>query len=383
MRKLKKEYSTAEAKGGTIHLITGDDNYQVSFQARQLINQFLAKDEKLMALESIDGEVNDASASVRIIHRICESITTGSLSPSGKKVVWLQNAVFLKNEKILKSPAFTEAFDDLYQLLSQGIPSTHMLIISAPSISEKISFRNVRGVEQHEFVIPTKPSQQVVYARQFIQKYITSFHNKKISQDAVERLLEIVGLNPAELASEMDKLIIFVGERNSIGVEDVNAVCSNTHLVKSWDLLDAIGERNLQKTLSIYRQCINQEESPIGIITMISNRLRELLLLREALNRKWLVLKKYSGYTIAEWTNIPPDVQAVFENTAEDPRTIHPYRLSKLTEQANRFSIAELKRAEFLTAETYEKLLSSGVSNELLIELLLIEIVPSSSAKTM
>lgn len=379
----KKHRDVPMQEAGTIHVITGNDDYLVNFQANQLINQFLTNDEKVIALETINGEINDASNATKTIGQLCEAIATGSFASSGKKVIWLKNAIFLENERILKSSEFTQAIDNFQNIVTRSIPSTHTVIITAPSISNKLGFseKNVKTLKRYEFVIPTRPSQQITYAIQFIQKYVSSLH-KEINKEAVTRLHEIVGLNTADLAREIDKLVTFVGDRKTIGISDTNAVCSHLHQVKSWDLLDAIGERNLKRALSIYKQCINQGENPIALITMIANRFRELLLLREALHRKWLVLKKYTGYTTAEWTQLPSNIETIFENyITDDPRTTHPYRLAKLTEQASRFTIAELKHAEHLIAKTYEKLLSSTISDELLIELLLIKIIPNSSNK--
>lgn len=386
MTTAKKHHCVPIQETGTIHVITGNDDYLVNFQAKQLIDQFLTNEEKIIALETINGEINDVSNATKTIGQLCEAIATGSFASSGKKVVWLKNAVFLGNEKIVKSPAFTRAIDNFQNIVARCIPSTNTVIITAPSISNKIdlSEKNIKTTLKHyEFVIPTRPSQQIRYATQFIQKYVSSL-NKEINKEAIVRLHEIVGLNTADLAGEIDKLITFVGDKKTIEISDINAVCSHLQQVKSWDLLDAIGERNLRKALSIYKQCINQGENSVGLITMIANRFRELLLLREALKRKWLVLKKYSGYTSSEWTQLPPNIETIFENyITEDPRNIHPYRLAKLTEQASRFTMAELKQAEHLIAKTYEKMLSSSISDELLMELLLIKIIPNLPNRNM
>lgn len=63
---------------------------------------------------------------------------------------------------------------------------------------------------------------------------------KRLSGEALEYLLENVGLNLPALQQEVEKLITFAGERNELSLQDVRALCSAQKSLTLWQLADAI-----------------------------------------------------------------------------------------------------------------------------------------------
>jgi DNA polymerase-3 subunit delta len=63
---------------------------------------------------------------------------------------------------------------------------------------------------------------------------------RRISADALEHLLENVGLNLAALENEVDKVITYAGERRELVLQDVLTLCATQKSLVLWQLADAI-----------------------------------------------------------------------------------------------------------------------------------------------
>lgn len=99
---------------------------------------------------------------------------------------------------------------------------------------------------------------------------------KGMDIEAAKSLVEIKGKNLGELSNEIDKLILYVGERMSINSEDVLAVSGGSGTRIIFDLLEAIAEGNSPKGLSRLYQLILQGIPPLMILSMIIREVRRI-----------------------------------------------------------------------------------------------------------
>jgi DNA polymerase III delta subunit len=144
--------------------------------------------------------------------------------------------------------------------------------------------------------------------------------------------------------------------------------------VISWDLADAVGNRDLAGTLKVLRQLLFQGENEVGLIISLENRFRDLLMYREALDRKWLSVSGEEPWLKVEWRQ-SPDVDAFATSLVKDPRAVNTYRAGKLVAQAKRYSRQELIRCQALTLSAHETIVSSTSAKELMLEFLLIKLL--------
>lgn len=80
----------------------------------------------------------------------------------------------------------------------------------------------------------------------YVRKYL-SRGKKRISGSALDLFLAMTGDDLGSITSEMDKLILFIGERDCIEADDVKRVVSQTAEATSFLLSDAIGLRHGNK----------------------------------------------------------------------------------------------------------------------------------------
>jgi len=117
---------------------------------------------------------------------------------------------------------------------------------------------------------------------------------KGIDSEAMQLLQELAGENLGRLSFEIEKLVLFIGEKSSISKQDVQKVYpSGTQEMDIFDFIDALGNRNKKQALRILKDLVFTEK--IGkILFMIGRQLRLILQSKE------LVEKGYSRMKISE-----------------------------------------------------------------------------------
>ncbi|MEA3494140.1 MAG: DNA polymerase III subunit delta [Candidatus Margulisiibacteriota bacterium] len=157
---------------------------------------------------------------------------------------------------------------------------------------------------------------------------------KGVSHQAAVDLQATCGNSLRKLTSEIEKLITYIGDRKNMTGEDVFALAS-PGLVSSFALLDALGERDLKRSLETF-QVLYRNRAPIfPLLSLLASQYRTMLQI-----------------TIGDKT-----IRA------------NPYFIRKCREKAKRFNREELSRNLELLLETGLKL-KSGESQLTTIELL-------------
>ena len=116
---------------------------------------------------------------------------------------------------------------------------------------------------------------------QWIERRVASqSKNKKISPKAVVLMVRLVGSDLWTMSNEVDKLILFTGER-SIEEADVQAVVSNAQEARIFDMVDAIIEQRVGPAQELLQQLFKQGMVPVQVLTMISRQVRIIYQVKE------------------------------------------------------------------------------------------------------
>ncbi|MGB2868438.1 MAG: DNA polymerase III subunit delta [Bacteroidota bacterium] len=104
----------------------------------------------------------------------------------------------------------------------------------------------------------------------------------KASDAEAARLLHAyVGNSLRALQNEIDKLLIFIGDRKEISVEDVAAVVGATKGFTVFDLQNAVGRKDMKEATNILERMLESGESPQLIIIMLTRFFLQLYKLSE------------------------------------------------------------------------------------------------------
>lgn len=182
------------------------------------------------AIRSKEGEVHPhkADAAQGSIEERIDGLNTTSLL-EGKQVLYLDNIDKLKKPGLALLAEYVEH------------PSPFAYLLLGASSSKSLSDLYAKGKKE---LISCDLSEEKPWDRKDrLKRSLVDFAanaGKRLNGDAVEHLLEVVGLNLPGLEQEVEKLITYAGERRELTLQDVHALCAAQKSSTFWQLAEAI-----------------------------------------------------------------------------------------------------------------------------------------------
>jgi DNA polymerase-3 subunit delta len=173
--------------------------------------------------------------------------------------------------------------------------------------------------------------------------------------DAARELADALGSDLMLMASELEKLLLFTGERRRIRLGDVETMVLGAKQRSLYELTDAISAKDRPRALALLQGLLNAsdggEESAIGHLYMLARTFRQML----------VILEKNVRDSRAIW-------QALWQGFR-----MPPFAADDLIRQARRYkSRRELTRALRLIARADLELRSSPPDKRLVLERLVL-----------
>ena len=178
---------------------------------------------------------------------------------------------------------------------------------------------------------------------------IVKREGKQISKSALSLFLERAGTDMEHISKELEKLLCYTYERESITSQDVEDVCTILTSNRIFDMLRAIAEKNQKQALELYYDLLTLKESPRGILTLLGRQFQQLLLVRS------LMAKGYGQPSIASKTGIAPFI------------------IRRLMGQARNFTDEQLTAALADCAKAVEDVTAGRINDVMSVELLLVK----------
>lgn len=367
----------AAKQSDPVVLVCGEDEFAVKQRAKQLYSQW---SEELggMDHEIIDAAVSTGSEALKCLGRLREALQTLPFFGSGK-VVWLQNCNFLSEERAA-TQAVNESLASLAQELKDFPWQNVRLIISTAKVDKRKVFYKALdklGTVETFAGLTVDDRDWADKAEAWARKSLRD-REKDISDEALAELVDRVGPNARQIDMEVEKLSLYVGDRNSIEFEDVAAICSRNKAARAFALGDALGDRDLPRLLrrldeELWEVKLDPQRSEIGLLYGLISKVRSLIMLKEMLREGWV--KPEGDYTRfkAQLERVPED--QLPKDRRFNPRAVNPYVLYKALPQVKRYSQAELVRAMDLLFQCNHRLVTSGLDESLVLQQTLVQIV--------
>jgi DNA polymerase-3 subunit delta len=105
---------------------------------------------------------------------------------------------------------------------------------------------------------------------------------KNLTLTAAQRLVEMAGDNLAELSQELEKLVLFSGEENTLTPGLVSQLASHSRTYNIFALVDALGEPGFQPRLASLGHLLDLGEPPAKILAMLARQVRMLIRVKES-----------------------------------------------------------------------------------------------------
>lgn len=241
------------------YLIKGAESYLVRTAREHILRAiFPSAQPEYDAFNAAQGELEKALDSLR---------TPSMFVPW--RVVIVEEAQKLKKED----------FDLIAAIFQKGIDQATLILIGEETRStQHKNFPQLGGIVECKKLYANQiPSWVNMEAKRF---------GVTISREAAQCLAEALGENLGELVQALEKLTLYVGEKKLIDLKDVEALIADTGQKSIFDLTNAIGEKNSERSSELLEKILVQGEPPVKALTMIARHFRLLAKTQDILRNK-------------------------------------------------------------------------------------------------
>lgn len=324
-----------------ILFLYGEDNYRSREKLKQIEEKFKKTDKGRVNLVKIDGE--------RTAWKNIEKEILASPFLHDKKLVVVENFLKKKGQKFDEAAAF---------LREEKIPSGAVVVFwEEGSPDERTAIFKLlnkpKQAEKFNYLPPAKLNQWIL---DFVEK-----DGAKIEKNAVAALVQSVGSDSWQLATDIEKLIAYSRGKGkaAISAGDVGLLSRGQFEENIFNFTDALGNKNKKLAFKLLDEQIEAGLNSTHIFSMIVRQFRILLQVKETAE------KNYSFISAGD-----PAIRQ--EISAE--LGIHPYVAAKSLYQIKNFTLAELKKIYGKLLAIDMKIKKTNISPRLLLDLFIAEI---------
>lgn len=179
--------------------------------------------------------------------------------------------------------------------------------------------------------------------------------NKEMSEAVITYFIGKVGTDMEKIQRELEKVICYAIDRNTLTKEDVDAVCVTQLSNHIFEMVDAVAAGNQKRALDLYYELLALKEPAMRILYMLARQYRILF------HVKALANQGYGRKEIASKAGI------------------HPFVAGKNIEQSKRFKMKELRGVMEEAAQLEQDVKTGLLTDTLAVELFIVKQSEKSS----
>lgn len=263
-----------------IYLFTGTSEIFIKNRMNRIIQSF----------SKLQTSVIKYAMEVTSIATILEDAITIPLLED-LKIIILKNPTFLtKTANLSKDDikSFTKYLKKPSDTTILIIDATNYVIYQANEIYKML--KNVAKIIDY-------PEPEEIEIKGWIVRSFDA-NNIDIKDEALNLLLEYIGDDQPRLAQEIEKLTSYVGKNGTIKSSDIRLLVPKNVNNEIYQLIKSIIGKDLNQIHTIYNHLVTHTKDPITIISLISNKFKELL------STYRLLKYGYSQSDIAKFYNV-------------------------------------------------------------------------------
>lgn len=228
------------------------------------------------------------------------------------------------------------------------IPSSTILLLTEVKPDKRLGLykKIIKTAKAQEFT-PFDPVKLRLWLKLEIEN-----RGGQIESDALDRLIEYVGNDLWRLSNEIEKLISYC-QGTKISSDDIKLLVRPQTESNIFDLVDAVGEKNLKRALNECQKLLENGQNELYILSMIVYQYRNLLILKDlfehSADRSQWALAKKAG--------------------------LHPFVVGKALMQLKNFSLSDLKNSYNLLGDFDCAIKTGKMENRVALTLLITKLV--------
>lgn len=257
----------------------------------------------------------------------------------------------------------------LAALLDNGLPEWGFLLLTAVQVDRRTRlFKRFEELDAALYLALERDRSGKI-SRDGLMEFVirrVRQDGKNLDVQAREMILSRAGAELRGLQQELEKLMLFVGDRATIRAEDVDLMVADRGEGWIFDLTRALGERDVASALGQLARLIDQGEHPLKILGTVASEVRRLLAARQLLSGELAKLWR-RGMTYPQFQ------QTVLRHGASPLGGRNPYGDYMCLQRAERFTLAELSSFMQGLFEADLRLKSSASQPRMVLEKLFLE----------
>ena len=286
-----------------------------------------------------------------------------------ENIVWADE--LLQKTHAIGSVSGADVADRFIEAFDRGLPQNNILILTAETVDKRQ--RLFTYVKNNGTVIDCSVAPGSTMAAQKEQKAILNemiintlaAFNKKIDPQAVDIFFERVGFHPVAVVTEIEKLAHYVGERELIDRNDLEAMVARNREDALYELTDAFSKRETGRTLFILSRLLDQGVHALAILATMRNFVRRQLIFCSLQKKSPPVW--HHGMSAKEFQNsYLPELKAAGQWI--DVLKGHPYALFMSFSISSSYSCSGLKYWLSMLLDAEFRLKSSALPPQLILE---------------
>lgn len=184
--------------------------------------------------------------------------------------------ILLEDTGFFKSAAGEELVDYLPQMPD----STCMIFVESEVDKRNRLYKKVKDLGYAAELSRQDASQLARWAGRILAK-----DGKKITGRTMELFLASAGDDMENIHMELEKLICYVGDREVVTDEDVQAICTVHVTSRIFDMVGAIVAGNTRKAMDLYEDLLTLKEPPMRILYLIARQFNQILQVKELMGK--------------------------------------------------------------------------------------------------
>lgn len=247
---------------GTLYFFWGEEQFLMENKIKSIKRALLEPDFEDLNFSCLDDKKPSLS-------RLNEELMSVPVM-SEKRMVVVKNSGIFNNAKLADYKKVCEMLEDLPE---------YLCVIFCEAGFDKKKEKNLDpirkncGIVKFDFLSP-------VQLERWLDKMFAD-KGKSILPRDIGSIIKRCGTSMAPLFNEANKLISFVGEREKITADDVEAVVSKSIDTRIFDVIDNIAAGRSQGVFDELAALKASGENPSTIFSLLSGRVGELLMVKQ------------------------------------------------------------------------------------------------------
>ncbi len=322
MKSLNEDLKTGKFK--QIYLLYGSEGYLKKQYKERFIKAMLPEGDT-MNYAYYEGKGTDIKEVIDL------SETLPFFAP--RRLVVFENTGFFKS-----------GGNDLADYVRE-LPETTFYIFIESEIDKRSRLYKTVKTKGHIVELATQDENTL---KRWIQSILKK-EGKSMADADILYFLNKVGTDMENIQKELEKLVCYALERQTLGREDVDAVCVTQISNHIFDMVSAVSEKNQRHALDLYYELLALKEPPMRILFLLTRQYKLLF------HVKSLVQQGYGRKEIASRAGL------------------HPFVAGKYMDQSKRFRLGELRSVMEEGARIEQDVKTGLLSDSLAVELFIVK----------